>query len=424
MTPPVHRITVVAFAALALVAPAGAQQGAAPAVEPGFELAALLERALADSPDLAAARARLEAARSAARGAGALEDPTLGVEARWILPAGERDPLEGLLTIDQPLPGRGRRAAARAVAAAAVARAEIEVGRLEQRLLADVRVAFAEIYALDREIRALSEAHELLDLMVATASALYGSGEGSIGDAIEPQAELSLHDLELEAAEARMRAAGARLSARIGSGSPEAWPRVSGLPAVVLPKIDPATAAPVALPAVVATADERVAAARLEAARAARAVPWSVGAGTIWMDGRDPNLVARLGVGLPVFRKSRAEPAIAAAQAALEAARADRRARELEARAELAARLAEGRRLEKAIRRYAEGLLPQRTVLLDAARVELLSGRGAFSRSLERVEEWLAARIELARAEAGLFVAWSEIEALLASPVPAEGSSR
>ncbi len=402
---------------------AGLAAPAAPAR--ALELASLesLERrALAESPELAMARARLEAARSRAEAAGVFEDPQLMLEGRRLAPAGNRGGAEAMLVLEQPLPGRGQRAAARGIAGAEVALAEVELGRAEQLLLLGVRTDFAEIYRFDQELRALGDAHELLDLLVATVSTLFGAGQEAVSAAIQAQLELSFHELDVEAADAELTAVLARLSARIGAGEPLGYQRIEALPPVALPKIDPQTAAPSALEVVVAEHRVGVAAARLGAARAERSLDWAVGGGLIVEEGLDPNLVARVGVELPFFRAKRVEPAIAAAESELVAAREELRRAVLEARSELARWLAQGRRQDVAVRRLAEGVVPQASAALEAARIEFLNGRAPFSETLTRFKDWYHARLDLARANAARYSAWAEIESLLASPVPARPS--
>lgn len=382
--------------------------------------------ALANSPSLAAARAELAARRAAAGAAGVLDDPRLELDARNFLPAGEHDPAEAMIVLEQPLPGHGQRRAERDLAAAEIGLAEVEAGGAEQRLLRDVRLAWAEIYALSRELEAMSEAHELLDLLVASASTLYGAGQAGLGAPLMAQLELSRHDLDVEAADAKLTAAAARLAALAGGGPSGAIPRVTALPEVVLPKVDPAAAAPFSLDAMIAHRRVLLAESRLAALEAGLSPGFTVGGGLLVMDGADPNLVARVGVELPFFRARREKPRIEAARLEVEALLARRHETELGARAELARWLAEGRRLETVRRRYREAVLPQGSAALDAARAELLAGRGPLSEVLERFEDWYHDRIDLARAEADRYVAWAEIEALLASPLPApsEGGSR
>ncbi len=414
------RLTRPWIAAVALTAAAGV----APAQTPA--LAELERQALAHSPVLAAARAELGAARAAASAAGAFDDPMLEVDARNLVPAGDREPAEAMVVLAQPLPGRGQRAAARALAAAEVALGEAELGRAEQQLLRDVRRDWAELYAITRELDAMTDAHEVLDLLVTTSASRFATGQGGLVAPLLAQLEQSRHDIELEAADARLRATSARLAARVGAAGDQGFPRVTLLPEVVLPRIDPASAAPFALEAVVAERRVALAERRAEAIEAGLAPGFTVGGGLLLMDGRDPNLVARFGVELPFFRARRERPRLEAAELELAAARERRRAAELDARAELARWLADGRRLETVRRRYQEAVLPQVSAALDAARTELLNGRAPLSDTLEIFEEWYQDRIDAARAEAELYAAWAEIEALLASPLPAapEGGSR
>lgn len=415
-----RRVTRLLAAAVVLAVAAPGARAQTPA------LAELERQALAQSPVLAAARADLAARRAAARAAGAFDDPLLEVDARSLLPTGDHEPAEAMVVLSQPLPGRGQRAAARALAAAEVALGEAEVGRAEQILLRDVRLAWAELYAITRELDAMTDAHEVLDLLVTTSANLFGAGQSGLVAPLVAQLEQSRHDIELEAADARLRTASARLAALIGAAGEQGFPRVTTLPDVVLPRIDPATAAPFALEAVVAERRVALAERRAEAIEAGLAPGFMVGGGLLLMDGRDPNLVARFGVEIPVFRARRERPRLEAAGLELEAERERRRAAELDARAALARWLADGRRLETVRRRYQEAVLPQATAALDAARTELLNGRAPLSDTLERFEEWYEDRIAAARAEAELYAAWAEIEALLASPLPAApaGGSR
>jgi outer membrane protein TolC len=420
-----RRLAAVAAVVAALAGAAGGQMTHQGPFEPK-SLEEVERLALANAPALAVARAELAARRAAAEATGILDDPRLEVDARNFLPAGEHDPAEAMIVLEQPLPGRGQRRAARELAAAEIALAEAEAGGVEQRLLRDLRLEWAEIYALSRELEALSEAHELLDLLVASASTLYGAGQTGLGAPLMAQLELSRHDLDVEAADAKLTAAAARLATLAGGGASGAIPRVAALPDVVLPKIDPATAAPYTLEAVIAHRRVLVAESRVAALEAGLSPGFTVGGGLLLMDGADPNLVARVGIELPFFRARRERPRIEEARFEVEAYLARRHETELAARAELARWLAEGRRLETVRRRYREAVLPQGSAALDAARAELLAGRGPLSEVLERFEDWYHDRIDLARADADLYAAWAEVEALLASPLPAapEGGSR
>lgn len=404
--------------ALGLVAPASQAAEAT--------LAELEQQALAESPELAAARARLDAARARAEAAGIFDDPELMLEGRRLLPVEDEGRAEAMLMLQQRLPGRGQRGAARELAAAEVTLTEAELGRAEQRMLAGVRNDWAEVYRYDQELRALGEAHELLDLLVATVSTLYGAGQEGAAAAIQAQLELSFHELDLETVQAELTATLARLSSRVGAAEPLGPQHIDALPAVSLPGIDPQTAAPSALEAAVAARRVALAEARLAAARAERSLDWAVGGGVIVEEGMNPNLVARVGVELPFFRAKRIEPAIAAAESELAAAREEERRAVLEARADIARWLAEWRRQEVSVRRLAEGVVPQSSAALEAARIEFLNNRAPFFETLMRFKDWYHARLDLARAQAARYAAWAEIEALLASPVPAPpaGGSR
>ena len=91
--------------------------------------------------------------------------------------------------VRQDLPWPGKRTAARD---RATARAEVEAARLElarRELVATVRVAYARLYAFDRERETLLAATELLDMLAETVAARYAAGEAEQEAVIKAQLE-------------------------------------------------------------------------------------------------------------------------------------------------------------------------------------------------------------------------------------------
>jgi outer membrane protein TolC len=125
-----------------------------------------------------------------------------------------------------------------------------------------------------------------------------------------------------------------------------------------------------------------------------------------------PVLTLRLGIALPFRKHERQEPLIRAAEAQVEQAREELRDAEAQVRAERVAGIARWQAAERQVVRYREGILPQTSVALDAARSAYLAGRGDFSNVVEDFNLWLDARVQLARRETDRFAAWAELERL------------
>ena len=159
--------------------------------------------------------------------------------------------------------------------------------------------------------------------------------------------------------------------------------------------------------AAVAVAEKKIAAARLDLRP-----DFSPSAGIAARGSFGPVLTLRLGVELPFWKKDKQQPMIRAAEAELERARQEVRDAAAMARAAAARAAAEREKADRQIVRYREGILPQSSAALDAARSSYLTGRGDFSTVIEDFNLWLEVRMQLVRREADRFVAWAELQKL------------
>ena len=75
-------------------------------------------------------------------------------------------------------------------------------------------------------------------------------------------------------------------------------------------------------------------------------------------------------------------------------------------RSEAASLLAAWQNADEQANRYRQGILPQTSAALAAARSGYLTGRGDFSTVIEDFNLWLEARVALARREADRFIAF------------------
>jgi outer membrane protein TolC len=139
------------------------------------------------------------------------------------------------------------------------------------------------------------------------------------------------------------------------------------------------------------------------------------GAGLGFRGSKDPAVTFRLGVDLPLWSVQKQGPMFRAAGQDLEASRQALRDAEATARSEAARLAADWRNAGIQMSRYAQAIVPQTSLALDAARSSYLAGRGDFSTVIEDFNLWLEARTGLARREADRFRTWAELQTVIGS---------
>ncbi len=195
--------------------------------------------ALAGAPALAAARQRVTAAHARVDSAGRLADPEVeGMVSRANMAGGRADMWE--ITVRQPLPKRGERAADRERAQAATAMATADYAMLAGEIAADAALALAEHAGATARIQLLETQIARLDAVLQSLQSRLAAGTSTrIADRLSVQSRLAALQLMLEQ-EQRM-AADADAMARSLLGLPTA----AALPAYAAPTpadIDPANA--------------------------------------------------------------------------------------------------------------------------------------------------------------------------------------
>ena len=377
----------------------------------------LVAEALAKSPALAAARSRLTAAREMEAPASALADPMVEAMVQNAdfpnYTIGMEDMSMAGVEVRQPLPYPGKRRARAESARAETALRETEMAELERRAAAEVRSLYGRIYAMDRERQSLGAARELVELLTATASARYASGESEQESLVKAQLQVSRLEEQLDDLEAGRRAMVAELNRWLDRPGESPLGEITALPPVKAPAGPWEDRAVEASPRVrVARAAIEAAERRLAAARLDLKPDLSPAAGIATRGSLGPVLTLRVGVELPFWKRQKQEPMIRASEAEVEMARQELRDAEAMARAEAARLEAEWVKAERQILRYREGILPQTSAAFDAARSSYLVGRSDFSTVVEDFNLWLEARMQLARREADRFAAWAGLESL------------
>jgi len=415
----------VAAAAVAAAAEATSAPDAAPA----------LLAAVARAPQLAAASHRIDAARSRLGAAGRLPDPeveAMGSRVNADAMGENRDMWE--LSVRQPLPKRGERAADRARATAAISLAEADYALTLADVTADVAMGLAEAEGadaraalLETQLKRFASALAVVDARLATGTTV------RLSDRLTIQTRVAALTLQLE--QAQRVAADARAAVR---------GRLALAPAAPLP----AFAAPAAS-AIVAADSAPVASARARAAEAdamgrmARAGAQPMTAVGLRFERERSSMGNQDTVGLALSSEipwrargyARAEVRAAAADRAAATAEADaarHRVSATLARVDRAERLAAtARRLaaETQSRLDVEHEALSRILSVGQSAAGMASGDSAILHAVDILERSTMTQLEILEAETSARVAraelWRHLSAatLLARCLPAHSST-
>jgi outer membrane protein, heavy metal efflux system len=392
-----------------------------PALESAPPVEELVARALANSPSIAARRARVAAAQAAAKAADVLPDPMLEFEVkdagfpRWTLGEDQMSMIGA--TIRQPLVSKGRKTSRVAAAAAEIDARQSEASAVAAELTAAVQTEYGRLYAVDRERAILRDSDELARLLAETAMARYASGASDQAVVLRAQLErtrLAERAADLEADRRTLVVAINRLL-----NQPPGTPlgEVRSLPepqSMAAESAGLAEAAASHAPSVSARrADVVVAARRVDMLKEELRPNWTVGGSFFWQGGVNRVVSVTVGVDFPWRKERNQQPMIAASERELEAARFELADTAAAMEAEAARLAVEVARAEDQIDRYRSGLMPQSTAALDAARASYLGGRGDFASVLDEFRRWTEIRVELARREASRFAARAQLGSLV-----------
>jgi len=389
---------------------------------PPDELVAL---ALQRAPSLAALAGRVQAAREMARPAGALPDPMVELMIqdlgfpRWTV--GEEDMSMIGPQITQGIPFPGKRGARRQAARAEVAVKAGELELLRREVARDIRVAYARLYSLDEERQALASGHELLEMLAAGVRERYSAGLAEQEAAVKAQLAVSRLDERLDDLAAERKGLVASMNRFLDQPGDAPLGRVATLPEVAVPPMSWVAVVEENSPEVaVRRAEVQASERRLRLARLELRPDFLAGAGLGFRGGKDPAVTLRLGMDLPLWGAQNQIPRIRAAEQDLEASRQSLRDAEAWARAEAARLEADWRRAGSQMTRYAQAIVPQTSLALDAARSSYMAGRGDFSTVIEDFNLWLEARTGSAQRETERFTTWAELQTLINSSGPGD----
>jgi len=383
----------------------------APPLPDGAGPGALIDYALAHHPELAAAEAQLEAARSREGIAGALADPelTLGLGEM-----GER------IALQQRIPLFGKRRLAREQAryraeAAAAQRDELRLSLT--RTLLERYADYAYILASEQ---ILEEQLTLLNQLAEVVRVRYQSGQASQSDWLRIENERDRLANERRNLEDSARAAEAQLNAALGRPAQAEVPPVQSLSHY--PQDYDESALQAALvrdnPALKALFSELVVGdLDRELAQRTGRPDLMVGVEHERDDMRGGATGVMLGINLPIWRaRYRAEQE--GAEAGYRALEAQYQNSRQQLEAELTSALFRAREAERNRQLYGEDLNRRAEQALYAARSAYRAGEGGFAELIDSQREWLAFQRNYQRALAEGLKARAQISTLTGQPLP------
>jgi outer membrane protein, heavy metal efflux system len=382
----VVRSAVVAIVVVAAGRPLEAEPPPTGGEEPA--LAALVQEALARNPDLLAAQEAATAARARPDQARSLPDPMLSLvytNDGWAPSLGEQSMTTLGFMGSQVLPWPGKRGLRGDIASKDADAVAEEIARVRLGLTAAVERAYWSLVLAQDLLALVSEQEEIWKEIEGVARARYAVGQGALQDVLRVQVELTrVEQLRTEQqAEGEVRRAElARLVAR----SPEAPIEIAG-PLTL--RQEPRSPEELLTLAEQTSPELRAAAAAIDRDRLAVGLAekefrpdFTVQAGYMNRGGLDPMWQAGVGVNLPIHRK-RLESGLAEAQARARASEQRRESIRLELQFRTRERLAQLKTAEAIARLYADGIIPQARMSVEAAIANYQAGKVPFISVLE-----------------------------------------
>ena len=370
----------------------------------------LIQEAVDRNPDLARARALLEAEKERIPQAGALPDPSLslGIQNDGFkrIEVGQMETSYYQVMVTQPLPWPGKRGLRSDIARFGSQAVAATMNRTRLTLEADVRRSYIALLLVRSQLRLLEEQALFLKQAEATARVRYEVGQGAQADLLRAQLErtrLEQTRLGLRSAERSALAVLNRLRAR-PTDAPLA---TSG----TLEQVPEPRAIQVAQAMQEASEHSpEVLAAKLNAQQAGKSVDlarldlrpdFGVSAGIMPRGGFDPMWTASVSISLPLWRQQKQSRAVAEQEQRRQASGS-----ELASLTNLLGQRVQERAaaMEAAldtIRLYRSGLLIQSEGAFRATLAQFEVGKVPFLSVLEALNGWIADQSGLLQAQAG-----------------------
>lgn len=395
---------------LALIAPvAKAYPQGAP-----LTLRAALDEAAARNPELVALRQQYEAARSVPAQERFLGPPMLEAQI-WGWPITTANPMRTdmyMFTLEQEIPGRGKRAARTLVAERDAELTRQQIAIRANQILGELRQAYIDLFFTRETFAQYARQAKLLDNVAETATLRYAAGEGVQHHTIVALVEVANLEKERIAATGRAQAAEARLNTLLGRPVSQTVEALAPIVATVSP--DDVEERALARHPDVAMVRAEVAReeAELERLRGERRPDFVLGGGYMLIPGEAGSWTARAGITWPnaPWSRGRLTAAIETQSKRVDAAKA--RGAVIAAQLRQAVREAVVRlnATERHARLIESTVLPQIEHAFELTRLAYVAGEGSFSEILDARRTLLSAQLEYLEAGANVTRARADLE--------------
>jgi cobalt-zinc-cadmium efflux system outer membrane protein len=378
----------------------------------GLTLEQALEMAEGLQPELAEARAAVQAAEGRARQAGAIPNPEVILGAQQI-PFNGPDEKEYVAGVGQTLPLGGRLSRAREAELLdreVIARG-LEVKRRDVRRR--VHSAFATALYQEKAYDAQTGIMENAAKAVATTRARIAAGDALREDLARVEMEMARARVELQKAESLREQARVALVTAIGDVTLSVKSLAGALDATFeIPTLESLAANLASQPeSALAAADVRARYARVDAAKAERVPDVKVEVLYHRLEAtRSDTLDVGLSIPLPLFNRNQGKLREARAEAAAAEARARATQNELgarlrEAHLQLSTALASSAALKKDI-------LPRAETVLKGTEARYAAGDISLSEVLPVRRDWAVVQLSYLESLRGVMQAWAELKSL------------
>lgn len=385
----------------------------------------LIAEALQNSPEIAAARRERDAAEQRVKPAGALEDPML--EAGVLnVPTGSwsvrrEDMTMKMLGLSQKLPFPGKRALREAVATRDAEIAAYGYQETVNRVVRDVRVAYADLALAIESNRLVSQNKSVLEQLLRIAQSRYAVGQVAQADVLKAQTQLSKMVDELLRVERERTMAASDLNRALGRQGPLAPWSIATL------DLEDANLDEQSLMRSAETQRPQLRALQVAVAKAGKSVDLAkadyfpdfdvklaYGQRDRTPDGipRDDMVSLTVGINLPIWRATKQGPRVAEALAMRGQAEEMYQAQRNETLMKLRQQAAVARQSASSARLYRTTIVPQARVTVEAAIAAYKVGRVDLLTLLDSQMAAFTYEIELAQVLAAHAKASAEIDLL------------
>lgn len=400
----------VCFVLVLIATAADAQVNHAPALT----LRTAIEEALSRNPELVALRQQYDVARAAPALERYLAPPMIEAQI-WGWPVTTLNPSRTdmyMLTAEQELPGRGKRAARTLVAERDAEISQQRVAVRANQILSDLRQAYIDLAFTRETFNLYARQANLLQDVTEIATVRYAAGVGVQHHTVVALVDVAGVEKERIAAEARAQAAEARLNTLLGRLPSQPIEPLEPIASTL--RVEDAETLALARHPEVGMVEAEVAReeAELERLRGDRRPDYVVGGGYMLVPGEAGWWTARVGVTWPnaPWSRGRLNAAIDLQTKRVDAAKARRAVIAAQLRESIRETVVRLNAAERQVHLIESTVLPQIEHALELTRLAYAAGEGPFTETLDTRRTLFATQLEYLEALANVARARADLE--------------